>query len=373
VLAVGLMVKSPQKQFQATDRMGGRGDITASLDTRAAVPASGNRAKETRAKETREENVSANQKQSAPAPVAKNSALADQVASRDKVEAEQHANAKLRPASPPVDNFSVAENVPKSMPAAMARKAAAPAVPAQAAQPAASAQTAASQSAGAGASVSHTAPSETVEIAAGALTVNPNTIAEADAAKVNGEKAKSANTQIALNKEKKDGLAASNGVASSDQAKQKPAKVAGVGSGSGGEMTGAFSPAQRPAAELIATPTSIPRAKVPPVRWTIDAAGELQRSTDLGKSWQMVPVANRAQLQALAVIETNVWAGGVGGALYHSTDGGSSWTRVQPMDKNIALEGDINRINLTDVQHVTVTTSSSVWTSADGGQTWRKQ
>lgn len=179
----------------------------------------------------------------------------------------------------------------------------------------------------------------------------------------------SAQLKAGNEKERKDELQLAK------KAGNAPSQAAGAGAGvgpgrAGGVAGGAF--AARPAAELMATPTSIAQPKLP-ARWTIDAGGNLQRSYDLGKTWEPVPVADGVHLQALAVWENEIWAGGTGGALYHSSDRGGHWARVQPKVSDLVLSDDVNRIRLTDPQHVTVMTSTAqVWVSADGGQTWRK-
>jgi hypothetical protein len=146
-------------------------------------------------------------------------------------------------------------------------------------------------------------------------------------------------------------------------------------------------------------------------RWTIGATGGLLRSLDQGKTWQAVDVnANPATLayagssetsvqisgesssanvskdkklhkqtatfmfRAVAAAGSDVWAGGSGGALYHSQDAGNHWTRIVPAAAGIALTGDIISLDFHDPQHGKLSTSTSeVWITADGGQTWQKQ
>jgi hypothetical protein len=149
-------------------------------------------------------------------------------------------------------------------------------------------------------------------------------------------------------------------------------------------------------------------------RWTISAAGGLQRSVDQGKTWQDVnviantlPSANFISLDATAAVArakekdadkkslkgdslkreslvltfravtatgADVWAGGTRGILYHSADAGNHWTRVLPSSAGTFLTGDIVSLEFPDVQHGKVTTSTSeVWTTTDVGQTWQKQ
>ena len=141
-------------------------------------------------------------------------------------------------------------------------------------------------------------------------------------------------------------------------------------------------------------------------RWTISAAGTLQRSFDQGNTWQNVDVnatggaattlevvakASRAKekdadkkalnrqiatptFRAVAAAGSEVWAGGSGGALYHSLDSGGHWTRVAPSSAGSVLTGDVLTLEFPDPQHGKVTTSTpEVWTTTDAGQTWQKQ
>jgi len=129
----------------------------------------------------------------------------------------------------------------------------------------------------------------------------------------------------------------------------------------------------RSAVEVMATPTSIVNANPPLYRWTINGSGKLERSSD-GKTWEVVPVVDGAKLLSLAVIESEIWTGGAVGLLYHSDDGGNRWTRVRPVVGDTTLQDDITRITVPSPQHVSLTTSSGqLWTSSDGGKTWRKQ
>jgi hypothetical protein len=146
-------------------------------------------------------------------------------------------------------------------------------------------------------------------------------------------------------------------------------------------------------------------------RWTISSTGSLQRSLDGGNTWQEMPVVTRPDVvgnsttvesvakseadtsgkrreekksqsqtaasplfRAVAAAGLDVWAGGSSSALYHSTDGGEHWTAVLPSADGVALKGDISSIQFPDPQHGTISTSNSeLWTTSDGGQSWRKQ
>ena len=152
-------------------------------------------------------------------------------------------------------------------------------------------------------------------------------------------------------------------------------------------------------------------SKILPIpRWSIDSAGSLQRSYDQGSTWQEVRVhdvavsggrvdevafsaarakskdtssdaqfdakkeAVPAAFRAVAANGNAVWAGASGGLLFHSLDAGSSWSRVVPSVSGSSLTGDVVAIEFADSQHGKVSTSTSeVWVTADGGQTWKKQ
>lgn len=165
-------------------------------------------------------------------------------------------------------------------------------------------------------------------------------------------------------------------------------------------------PANTPAAQANAAD-----AVLASPRWSITAAGGLQRSFDQGKTWQDVNVSASptpamagngvamtsavAKQQSVhgAAIETamkaaatpvffravtaagnEIWAGGSSASLFHSIDGGDHWTRVLPSSSGTVLSGDVVSVEFSDPQHGTVTTSiPEIWTTSDGGQSWQKQ
>ena len=108
-------------------------------------------------------------------------------------------------------------------------------------------------------------------------------------------------------------------------------------------------------------------------RWTLTSEGALQRSLDLGRSWQTVPVSSQASFRALAANGKDIWVGGSNGALYHSTDAGQHWAQVHPVATGQALTDDIVGVEFPDALHGTLTTTGKeTWTTEDAGQTWRK-
>jgi hypothetical protein len=147
-------------------------------------------------------------------------------------------------------------------------------------------------------------------------------------------------------------------------------------------------------------------------RWGISSTGTLQRSFDQGNTWQDVnvtanlastgvanfarrawdvrveqkkadntdksvpapPVPTSPVFRAVAATGVDVWAGGSGGALYHSLDVGNHWRRVIPSASGATLTGDVIRMEFTDAQHGTITTSTpETWITGDDGLTWQKQ
>ncbi len=113
-------------------------------------------------------------------------------------------------------------------------------------------------------------------------------------------------------------------------------------------------------------------------RWTVSAAGGVQRSRDGGKTWQDVPIAEGVRFRAVAALDGNVWAGGESGALFHSSDAGETWTSRPLSGDGKLLETtpgfDILRIDITASGRVTVTTSQrQTFVSTDQGKTWTQQ
>jgi hypothetical protein len=119
-----------------------------------------------------------------------------------------------------------------------------------------------------------------------------------------------------------------------------------------------------------ASPPSI-GAKATNLQWTLSPKGVVQRSSDSGKTWQPVSVANAAAFRALSAVGANIWVGGKAGALYHSSDSGQTWGRVEPAAGSKKLDHDIVRVDFSDALKGAVNTiSGEVWATSDGGQTW---
>jgi hypothetical protein len=110
------------------------------------------------------------------------------------------------------------------------------------------------------------------------------------------------------------------------------------------------------------------------LRWNISSVGQLVRSTDSGKSWQPVTVAEGATFRHLTYNGPDIWVGGAAGSLYHSPDAGGHWIQVKPVANAVSLTADIAAIAFTDPQHGKITTTNGqTWSTSDGGQSWMQQ
>ena len=110
----------------------------------------------------------------------------------------------------------------------------------------------------------------------------------------------------------------------------------------------------------------------PAPRWQLSPEGKLIRSSDLGKSWQTVPVADKVVFKALCVTGQEVWVGGAQGNLFYSSDAGQQWEQVKPAANGQTLTADIATIEFKDPQHGKLTTSDHhAWITSDGGHVWQ--
>ncbi len=117
----------------------------------------------------------------------------------------------------------------------------------------------------------------------------------------------------------------------------------------------------------------VPASSLAP-RWTLTSDGTLQRSLDLGRTWERITVAAGASLRALAANGLDIWVGGTAGALYHSADAGHHWMQVRPVCNGQQLTADIIGVEFPDAQNGRLNTSSGeVWTTTDAGSSWEKQ
>lgn len=109
-----------------------------------------------------------------------------------------------------------------------------------------------------------------------------------------------------------------------------------------------------------------------PPHWRLSSEGTLERSTDAGRTWQLVHVAaHPTTLRSFSALDRDIWAGGTGGALYRSADNGRTWARVTVKAGDAVLDSDIVRVEFTDAQHgALMTAAGETWTTGDAGLTW---
>jgi hypothetical protein len=196
--------------------------------------------------------------------------------------------------------------------------------------------------------------SETVEVTAAAPVVATNRTDEAkvDANQsVNGALATTTESEVITNEKSKGAQLSRKKVAAGRGA---IAGAVGVGAGAG----------------------SGPGAPV--FRWTLSAAGAVQRSLDGGKTWQSLSVdktvTDQTTFRTLSAVGMDIWVGGESGSLYHSPDSGQHWTRIVPQTNGEKLSSDITRVDFSDLQNGIVSTSNGqTWTTSDAGQTWQRK
>jgi hypothetical protein len=199
------------------------------------------------------------------------------------------------------------------------------------------------------------ATSETVEVTAGAMPVQTE---RADEAKLDTDKNK--DSAVATTTESEV-----IGNEKSKRAQLSRKKVAAAGQGAIGGPAGVGASAGF-------------GLRAPVFQWTLSAEGAVQRSLDGGKTWQSLSVdptvADRTAFRTLSAVGSDIWVGGKSGSLYHSSDSGQHWTRVAPRTNGEKLNADITRVDFSDLQNGTVSTSNGqTWTTSDAGQTWQRK
>ncbi len=108
-------------------------------------------------------------------------------------------------------------------------------------------------------------------------------------------------------------------------------------------------------------------------QWRISPNGHLERSM-AANQWTRVLDDQPVIFHAVAVIESDVWAGGNGGALFHSSDRGEHWSKASLAANSNVETGAIVSIRFDDSQHGTVASDSRTrWATTDGGVTWTTQ
>jgi hypothetical protein len=132
------------------------------------------------------------------------------------------------------------------------------------------------------------------------------------------------------------------------------------------ESTGALSETVATSRQAFADGRAIGAAD-PSVRWRLGAAGVIQRSTDGGANWEMLPTGVATELTAGAAPSTTVcWVVGRAGTVLLTTDG-QRWQRVA-----FPEAVDLTAVQANDARTVIVTTADGRrFRSIDGGGTWQ--
>ena len=110
-------------------------------------------------------------------------------------------------------------------------------------------------------------------------------------------------------------------------------------------------------------------ARIARTAWGLSPDGNVRRSLDAGATWQIVSVGEGLHFRAIGSVGNDVWVGGSAGELYHSVDAGQSWAKLPAIS-----DDDITRIEFSDQQNgVVETAKGQVWSTSDGGQSWRSK
>jgi len=106
--------------------------------------------------------------------------------------------------------------------------------------------------------------------------------------------------------------------------------------------------------------------------WRVTVDGHLERRTPQG--WSRVLAEQTRPFRTVAVLGSDVWAGGDEGMLYHSSVGGQAWKRVALGGAGSEETAAVVTIRFEDAEHGTVTTSTgTTYATRDGGVSWTKQ
>jgi hypothetical protein len=114
------------------------------------------------------------------------------------------------------------------------------------------------------------------------------------------------------------------------------------------------------------------------VRWTISAAGRLERILQNGATATVEPAAGMT-VRAVAFQSIEVWAAGEQAdasakqwiqrhVLFHSSDAGQTWKKVDG-----PWQTPITRLDLAGSRDLTVVSEDGTWTTTDGGENWTKK
>jgi Photosynthesis system II assembly factor YCF48/Putative zinc-finger len=120
---------------------------------------------------------------------------------------------------------------------------------------------------------------------------------------------------------------------------------------------------------MVVSPAASAAKMISQADWGLSPTGQVQRSIDSGKTWQIVPVGETKSFRAITALRDDIWVGGNSGALYHSADSGQSWTKMAPV-----CADDITHIEFSDPPNGLVNTANGqVWSTSDGGRSWHSK
>ena len=104
--------------------------------------------------------------------------------------------------------------------------------------------------------------------------------------------------------------------------------------------------------------------------WRINSVGRAERAYGEG-AWQAVLPLEQSKMRVVSVFDREVWIGGENSRLYRSTDNGATWKPVTLPEKD-GREHAIAHIHFQTVRAGTVESDDgTVWTTSDGGSTWK--
>jgi hypothetical protein len=104
--------------------------------------------------------------------------------------------------------------------------------------------------------------------------------------------------------------------------------------------------------------------------WRVGAAGEIERSTDGGKSWSAQNSGVTAPLTSGSAPSNQVcWIVGKTGTLLLTTDGGKHWKQLTS-----PIAGDLGGVHAVDAQHASIwdEPNRKGYETTDGGVTWKQ-
>jgi len=109
--------------------------------------------------------------------------------------------------------------------------------------------------------------------------------------------------------------------------------------------------------------------------WSVEnqQAGDLFRSHDGGRTWEILPAMHGKSIRAMAIGASNskVLAAGTLDGVFHSKDGGNTWERISPANHTEIKNIESIAIDPKNPDVVYAGTWHLAWKTDDGGATWR--